>query len=202
MDPSNRLPRPARSEATLGLLQTRRTVPSASLGDPGPSLEELDQMVTIAMRVPDHGKLAPWRFIALDRAARALLAPKLQTIRTRANPDVDPTVVERQLEVFQKAPLCLIVVARAQEHVKIPIWEQELSVGASTMNLMLAAHALGYGAQWLTGWTTYHAEAKAFFGVDPEEKIAGFIHIGTAHADPSERPRPALTDHLTQWAPG
>ena len=201
MGDSDPLPRPSRSQATLELLQTRRTVPSASLGDPGPSRDELDQLVTIAMRVPDHGKLTPWRFIALDRDARIALTPKLNAIRLRANPDLDPTVLARQAEVFQKAPLCLIVVARTAEHVKIPIWEQELSVGASTMNLMIAAHAMGYSAQWLTGWATYDADAKARFGVTPEERIAGLVHIGTALSDPSERNRPALDDHLSIWAP-
>lgn len=183
----------------LDLLRTRRTIPAAFLGDPGPTAEQLSELVTIAMRVPDHGKLAPWRFIALNLEARAKLAPKLRALREADEPDMAREAHDKVAHIFQQAPLCLVVVSTACDHVKIPIWEQELSAGASVMNLMIGAHAMGLSAQWLTGWAAYNADAKSLFGVEPDEKIAGFIHIGTPTASPSERPRPPLDDHLTHW---
>lgn len=178
------------------LLQTRRTVTAAFLDEPGPSASQLEQLITIAMRVPDHGKLAPWRFVALTKQVRAALAPQLRALRAADEPDLPVESLDKVDMIFQQAPLCLVVVSTAKSHVKIPIWEQELSVGASTMNLIIGAHALGFGAQWLTGWATYNPDAKALFGVKPEEKIAGFIHIGTPTVPPVERPRPAVADHL------
>ncbi len=183
----------------LDLLQTRRTVPAAFLNDPGPTPDQLAGLVTIAMRVPDHGKLAPWRFIALDRGARTKLAPMLRALREADEPDMTQEAHDKVAHVFQQAPMCLVVVSTAREHVKIPIWEQELSAGASAMNLITGAHAMGLSAQWLTGWATYNAEAKRLLGVEIKEKIVGFIHIGTPAAPPSERPRPLLDDHLTHW---
>lgn len=181
----------------LDLLQTRRTVTAAFLDAPGPSEEQLRTLITMAMRVPDHGKLAPWRFIALTQDVRKALAPKLRALREIDEPDLPVESRDKVDSIFVQAPLCLVVVSTAAEHVKIPIWEQELSVGASTMNLMLGAHAMGYAAQWLTGWATYNADAKALFGVHEDEKIAGFIHIGTPTVPPTQRPRPAVDDHLT-----
>jgi nitroreductase len=178
-------------------LQTRRTVTAAFLEAPGPSADELHTLITIAMRVPDHGKLAPWRYIALDQSTRRILAPKLRALREVDEPDLPVESRDKVDSIFVQAPLCLVVVSTAAEHVKIPIWEQELSAGASAMNLIHGAHAMGYSAQWLTGWATYNSDAKALLGVKPEEKIVGFIHIGTASAPPNERPRPAVKDHLT-----
>ena len=185
------------AQGALELLQTRRTVSAAYLGDPGPSEAQVRDLVTIAMRVPDHGKLAPWRFVALSREDRTVLAPRLHAIRERQVDEADLPKLTRQLEVFQAAPLCLAVVSVPREHPVIPLWEQELSVGASTMNLMIAAHAMGYGAQWLTGWASTSDEAKALLGVQPQERISAFVHIGTPEAPPVERPRPTLDDHLT-----
>ncbi|MFK7792188.1 MAG: nitroreductase, partial [Devosiaceae bacterium] len=182
--------------STLELLSKRRTVTTAFLDDPGPTDEQLRDLITIAMRVPDHGKLAPWRFVALDRGVRQALAPELRKLREIDEPDLPEASRDKVDMIFVQAPLCLVVVSTAKNHVKIPIWEQELSVGASTMNLMVAAHAMGFGAQWLTGWATYNADAKALLGVSEDEKIAGFIHIGTPTVPPTERPRPAVDDHL------
>lgn len=182
---------------TLELLQKRRSVTAAFLDMPGPSPEELVTLITIAMRVPDHGKLAPWRFIALDKQARSTLAPKLKARREAVDPDVPAEKAEKDITIFQQAPLCIVVVSTAQDHPKIPLWEQHMSAGASTMNLMVAAHAMGYAAQWLTGWATYDEGAKALFDVSEDEQIVGFIHIGTPVTPPTERPRPALEDHLT-----
>lgn len=188
-------------EDALNLLLTRRTVPSAFLSGPGPSDEQVETLLTAAMRVPDHGKLAPWRFVALDEAAIALIVPQFRTIRLDEAPDAEVENLDKQLDAFAKAPLCLVVVGRARPHPKIPVWEQQLSIGASTMNLMIAAHALGFSAQWLTGWMCESHAAKELLGVSGEESIAGFVHIGTPSVPPTERPRPSLADHLVRWSP-
>ncbi len=180
----------------LELLQTRRTVTAAFLDEPGPSADQLEQLITIAMRVPDHGKLAPWRFVAMDKPVRAALAPKLRAMRSVDEPDLPVESLDKVDMIFQQAPLCLVVVSTAKEHVKIRQWEQHLSAGAGTMNLILGAHAMGFGAQWLTGWATYNTDAKVLFGVGDDEQIVGFIHIGTPTIAPVERPRPAVSDHL------
>lgn len=189
------------NDEALNLLLTRRTVPLAFLSGPGPSNEQVEILLTAAMRVPDHGKLAPWRYVALDEAALGTLTPQLRTIRLEEAPDAEPEQLDKQLNAFTKAPLCLVVIGTAREHPKIPLWEQQLSVGASTMNLMIAAHAMGFSAQWLTGWMCESERAKALLGVSEEEMIAGFVHIGTSTVPPTERPRPSLDDHLVRWTP-
>lgn len=185
----------------LSLLLTRRTVPSAFLSGPGPSDTQLDTLLTAAMRVPDHGKLAPWRYVALDEAALTVLAPQLRRIRMEEAPDAELQQLDKQLDAFTKAPLCLVVIGRLFDNPKIPLWEQQLSVGASTMNLMIATHAMGFSAQWLTGWMCDSQAAKALLGVTAGEMVAGFVHIGTPTVPPTERPRPLLDDHLVRWTP-
>lgn len=188
-------------EDALNLLLTRRTVPSAFLSRPGPDDQQVETLLTAAMRVPDHGKLAPWRFVALDEAAVALVVPQFRAIHLEETPDAEVEKLDKQLDAFAKAPLCLVVVGMSHPHPKIPMWEQQLSIGASTMNLMIAAHALGFSAQWLTGWMCESHAAKALLGVSDEESIAGFVHIGTPTVPPTERPRPSLADHLVRWTP-
>lgn len=183
----------------LDLLLTRRTVPSAFLGAPGPDAEQIETLITAAMRVPDHGKLTPWRYVALDADALATLEPQLRAIGLAEEPDVELEKLNKQLDAFVKAPLCIIVVWMPAAHPKIPLWEQQLSVGASTMNLMIASHAMGFSAQWLTGWMCESPAAKALFGVRKAETIAAFVHIGTPLAPPVERPRPSVADHLVHW---
>lgn len=185
----------------LNLLLTRRTVASAFLSRPGPSDEQIETLLTVAMRVPDHGKLAPWRYVALDEAALSTLARQFRAIRLEESPDAELEKLDKQLDAFTQAPLCLVVVGKAREHPKIPVWEQQLSIGASTMNLMVAVHAMGFSAQWLTGWMCESETAKAILGVAREETIAGFVHIGTPAVPPTERPRPTLDDHLVRWTP-
>lgn len=191
----------AMNEDALNLLLTRRTVPSAFLGGPGPSDEQVETLLTAAMRVPDHGKLAPWRYVALDAVALGIVASQLRAIRLAEEPDADLEKLDKQLDAFTKAPLCIVVVGKAREHPKIPVWEQQLSVGASTMNLMIATHAMGFSAQWLSGWMCESPAAKALLGVSDDETLAGFVHIGTPTVPTTERPRPSLADHLTRWTP-
>ena len=180
----------------LSLLLTRRSVMASFLGDPGPDDAALRTMLTAAMRVPDHGKLAPWRFVVLGREARLSLAPRIEALRKAAEPDLPDERLAKEREAFTSAPCCVVVISTAAEHPKIPLWEQHLSAGASAMNLLHAAHALGFAGQWLTGWAAYDGGAKALLGVKPEETVVGLVHIGAPLAPPTERGRPVLEDHV------
>lgn len=184
---------------TIELLATRRSVPANALAEPGPSDAELDKMLTIAARVPDHGKLAPWRFVVIAGEARAELGRRLAALLRETDPSVSEARVEAQAAAFSQSALVVAVVSTAAPHVKIPEWEQELSAGAVCMNLTIAANALGYGAQWLTGWAAYEPGAKAILGLEPNERVAGFIHIGTPTERWSDRPRPELDKIVTRW---
>ena len=185
---------------TLDLLKTRRSVPPLFLRDPGPDAAQLTEILTIASRVPDHGKLAPWRFIVIEGEARAALGERAAAC-IKAD---DPNAEERRLEDEKRrfsSPIIVTVVSRAGPHVKIPEWEQVLSAGAVCMNVVIAAHAQGFGASWLTGWCAYDPRISAALGLGEGEKIAGFIHIGTAAESISDRPRPSLEDVVTRWQP-
>jgi nitroreductase len=151
--------------------------------------------------VPDHGKLAPWRFILFRGEARLEASRRLAALLKHRDPNVSQARLDEEAKRLARAPLVIGVVSRAAEHVKIPVWEQQLSAGASLMNLVTAAHAMGYGATWLTEWVTYDDEASRILGVQPGERIAGLVHIGTPTAPPQERPRPALADIVTDWTP-
>ena len=191
---------PASDQPILDFILARRSVSAALLGDPGPSREQLASLLTAAMRVPDHGKLAPWRFIALDRQARDILGPDILAIRRAQANEISEEIIQKESHPFAAPPLCLVLVSTAGEHPKIPLLEQELSAGASAMSLMMAAHAMGFAAQWLTGWKAYSEPVKDLIGVAEGEKIVGFFYIGTALAAPTERHRPSIEDHLTYWA--
>jgi nitroreductase len=183
---------------TITLLKHRRSAPPAIMTGPGPSPDELTTMLTVASRVPDHGKLAPWRFIVVegdgrDRAGRIAL-----DIRLADKPDLDDAGRAAELGRFVRAPLVVGVVSRAAPHVKIPEWEQILSAGAVCMSLIVAARALSYSATWLTGWPAYDARFREALGLAEHERIAGFIHVGRAVAI-EDRPRPPLDEIVTKF---
>jgi nitroreductase len=182
------------------LLQTRRSVKPMELVAPGPSAHEIKTMLAIASRVPDHGKLTPWRFIIFEGDARlAAGVPIAQAFAAkRADATDDQIAFERNR--LARAPLVIAVVSTAAAHVKIPEWEQVLSAGAATMNLVLAAHALGYAANWITEWYAYDRTVLAAFGVKDNEKIAGFVHIGHQERPAEDRPRPALDAIATRYS--
>lgn len=186
---------------TIALLARRRSTPAVALAEPAPSAEELDLILTIAARVPDHGKLAPWRFVVIEGEARKALDLKLAAALKSVDASVSPERVAAQEKVFSSSALAVAVVSRAGPHVKIPEWEQVLSAGAACMNMVIAANALGYGAQWLTGWAAYDRTALAILGVGLDEKVAGFVHIGAPTERLPDRPRPALSDVVTRWRP-
>ena len=180
----------------LRFLSTRRSASAVTLAEPAPTASELDILLRLAARVPDHGKLAPWRFIILEPAAKAVFADRLEAL---ANSRGDARAVAK-LGKLKIPPLGVAVVSRPRPG-EIPEWEQLLSAGAVCTTLLYAAQALGYGANWITDWYAYDDEAKAILGLESEERVAGFIFLGTPKEPPQERERPDLAGLITAWRP-
>src|SRR5947199_4355623 len=183
----------------IDLLKTRRSVKPIELSGPGPTADELSTLLTIASRVPDHGKLAPWRFIVFEGDARARAGDVIADEFARKNPQATQADIEVEKKRLMDAPLVIAVVSFSRPHPKVPEWEQQLSGGASAMNIVTAATALGYGANWLTGWFAFDRDVLDGLGLKPDEKIAGFIHIGTPSKPNEDRPRPALSGIVTRF---
>jgi nitroreductase len=184
----------------LELLKTRRSIKPIELNGPGPSPAELETLLTVASRVPDHGKLVPWRFIIFEGEARLAAGAAIVAAFRKKYPEAKPEQAEAERQRLARAPLVIAVVSRAGAHVKIPEWEQVLSAGAAAMNLVLAAHALGYGASWITEWYAYDRGVLAALGLKENERIAGFVHIGRASEKPEDRPRPPLAEIATRFS--
>src|SRR5579863_9919567 len=182
------------SDPTLALLRSRRSVNPNFLTGPGPSHDEIEAMLAIASRVPDHGKLAPWRFLVIEGQARERLGALALELKLKDQPGLDPAAQEIEKKRFALAPLVIGVVSRARQHVKIPIWEQQLSAGAAAMTLVIAVRAFGYACSWMTEWPAYDARFRAALGLAEDERMAGFVHIGRAAIVPEDRARPALAD--------
>ncbi len=185
----------------LVLLKTRKSISAPFLAEPAPNEAELAEMLTIASRVPDHGKLTPWRFILYRGEARRQVGEALASLYATRNPGADPKAIEEERTRFAKAPLVVGVVSKAAPHPKIPEFEQLLSAGNAAMNLELAAQALGFASQWTTGWVAYDAEAGRILGLKDGERFVGFVHIGTSTVPPVDRPRPPLADVVSEWKP-
>ncbi len=183
----------------IDLLKTRRSVKPREMSGPGPSPAELETILTIGARVPDHGKLAPWRFIVFEGDARVRAGEVIAKVFARKNPNAAATEIDVEKRRLTDAPLVIGVVSFTRPHPKVPPWEQELSAGASAMNIVTAATALGYGACWLTGWFAFDREVLEGLGLKPDEKLAGLIHVGTASKTSEDRPRPALSDIVTRF---
>ncbi|MES1155270.1 MAG: nitroreductase, partial [Pseudorhodoplanes sp.] len=166
---------------------------------PGPTPAELDTLLTVASRVPDHGKLAPWRFIVFEGDARLAFGDKIAAIFRADHADATADQIDFEKKRLARAPLVVAVVSRAGPHVKIPEWEQVLSAGAAAMNLVTAAHALGYAATWITEWYAYDRRVLDALGLAASERIAGFVHIGKPAQPPEDRPRPPLSDIVTRY---
>ena len=186
----------------IELLHTRRSVPPMAMSGPGPSAGELDELLTVAARVPDHGKLAPWRFIIFEGEGRVAAGRLIAEAFLAEHPQAEAERVELERKRLSHAPLVVAVVSCAAPHEKIPEWEQVLSAGAVCMNVCHAAHALGYAANWLTDWFAYDSAARPVLGLKEGERIAGFVYLGTPVEPPQERPRPGLTDIVTRWNGG
>lgn len=184
----------------LTLLRTRRSARPRDLVAPGPDAAELREILSLAMRVPDHGKLHPWRFVHVARDRRAAFAATLQAAYRIDNPAPGRLEIEATERFARQAPALVVALSSPAVDHKIPVWEQQLSCGAACMNLVLAAHALGYAAGWVTGWAAYSPAVLAAFGAPPE-RIAGFIFIGTPGAALEERLRPEPGEVVSEWAP-
>jgi nitroreductase len=184
----------------LELLKTRRSVKPMELTGPPPSSAELDTLLTIASRVPDHGKLTPWRFIVFEGDARLKAGETIAQIFRAGHPEATPEQIEFERKRLARAPLVIAVVSRAAPHVKIPEWEQLHSSGASAMSLVLAAHAMGYAASWITEWYAYDRRVLDALGLAPDEKMTGFVHVGRPAKPPEDRPRPPLSQIVTRYS--
>lgn len=182
----------------LARLGTRRSVAPHRLGPPGPSEAEIEALLTVAARVPDHGRLVPWRFILIAGEAQRRVGAIVEAAFRADNPQASPETVAFEANRLARAPLVVAVVSRARPHVKIPEWEQVLSAGAVCTTLLHAATALGYGAAWLTEWYAYDRRILDALGLDPDERIAGFVHLGTPIEAPAERARPILAEIVTR----
>ena len=184
------LPLPVASADFQDRLARRRSAPAQSLTGPGPSRDEVERILLLGARSPDHGKLFPWRFVVMGPQSRADLAEALLPLADR-QPGADKA--RKVLMKLTAAPLTILVISAPVDSQKVPVWEQQLSAGAVCMNIEHAANALGYSASWITDWYSYDADAIALYGVQPGEQVAGFIHIGTLGEAPLERPRPDLS---------
>jgi nitroreductase len=184
--PSLNLPAPH----ALDLLLSRRSGSAKAMGEPGPSREQLAAILKAGARAPDHGKLFPWRFIVFEGDGRERFGRMLGEI-LEAEGERERQIDE-ETKRFLRAPLVVGVISAARELIKIPVWEQELSAGAVCQNLLIAAHASGFVANWITEWYAYHPKVKERLGLKPGERVAGFIYVGTSTVELEERPRPEM----------
>lgn len=183
----------------LDFLNARRSTPSRLLGAPGPDGAQQRAIIGAALRVPDHGKLTPWRILRLQGEQRLRLGEFLVQRQRERDPATPAAVLEKDRERFSFAPLILTVIAQPVAPNKVPEIEQLMSAGSVCLLLLQAAQALGFGAQWLTGWMAYDAAVAAHLGLGGDERIIGFIHIGSARETAPERLRPAFEDRVSDW---
>ena len=183
----------------LELLKTRRSVKPIEMTGPGPSAADIETLLTVAARGPDHGKLAPWRFIIFAGDARLAAGQKIAEAFRAGRPDATAEQIEFERQRLARAPLVVAVVSRAAPHVKIPEWEQQMSAGAACMNLLTAAHAMGYVGSWLTEWFAFDRAVLGALGLAEHERIAGFVYIGKPTKAPEDRDRPKLDSIVTYY---
>jgi nitroreductase len=185
----------------IDYLAVRRSIPAFQMSEPGPDKAEIEDILRIASRVPDHGKLAPWRFIVYRGEERKRIGEELLKLALEAKPDLSAEMIDVERARFTRAPVVVAVVSKAGPHVKIPEWEQLMSAGAVCLNLLMSANAHGWVSNWLTEWFAYDERAYPLLGVQSGEKVAGFIHIGSSTFPSTERPRPELSETVT-WVGG
>jgi nitroreductase len=183
----------------LAFLKTRKSGSAKAMGEPGPTPVQLRELLDVAVRVPDHGKLTPWRFIVFEGDARSRIGDIFRARWAGLHPEHGPETVNFVGSMFLRAPLIIAVVSKAGPHAKIPEWEQQMSAGAVCYNIVLAALALGFAAQWQSDWIAYDPEIKDAMGLTPSENIAGFVYVGSSTAPLEERPRPDPMTLVTRW---
>ena len=182
----------------LAFLKSRKSASAKAMSDPGPSHDQMSEILNIAARVPDHGKLSPWRFILIESEGRSRIGEGFAQVWARNNPSHGPDSLNFQRGLFLRAPIVVIVVSTAAVHAKIPLWEQHMSAAAVCYNAIMAATALGFVAQWQTDWVAYDQNAKAVMGIQNDEQVAGIIYIGTSTVPLEDRPRPDVASLLTK----
>ena len=189
------------SSEIISFLQNRRSVLARQMTEPGPDENQIHHLLEIGARVPDHGKLAPWRFLVFSGTARSAFDDKLREVYQAENPEAEGAEIDTSCTCMVRAPLVIGVVSSPKVHPKIPDWEQHLSAGAACQNILIAAQSMGFAAQWLTQWYAYDTTVSQYLGLSDTERMAGFIYIGTAIEPPKERARPDLNDITTHWVP-
>jgi len=187
------------ADGPLGLLLSRRSGSAKRMTGPGPTPAELDTILAAATRVPDHGKLTPWRFILFEDDARARFGEVLAECFHAVNPDADQDRLQTERERFLRAPTVVAVISRVREGIPIPEWEQMMSAGACCMTLVFAAHAFGYVANWITEWCAYDACVREKLGLADNERVTGFVYVGKSALPLEERPRPDFRSLVSRF---
>lgn len=193
------LPSAHPSTDTLALLRRRRSTPADHLGEPGPDAETLADIITIAARVPDHRRVTPFRFIIFEGEARAQFGEILRAAFVANEPGAEDKRIACEQNRFLRAPTIVAVISAVDENHRTPRWEQELTAGAVCQNLLLAASAHGFAAQWLTEWYAFDRTVASGLGLEPTERVAGFIYLGAASEEPKERGRPDIAAITTRF---
>ncbi len=183
--------------ALIDYLKVRRSIPAFQMREPGPDRAGIEDILRLAVRVPDHGKIAPWRFIVYTGDVRAQIGEELLKMALERDPKLSGEMIQVERSRFTRAPVVIGVISTAAPHVKVPEWEQVMSAGALCLNVLMAANAHGFVSNWLTEWFAFDEKAFPLLGVQPGEKVAGFIHIGSSDFPAVERPRPELAEKIT-----
>lgn len=187
------------TSSLLAFLKSRKSASAKAMGGPGPTPQQLAEILQLAVRVPDHGKLTPWRFIVFSGEGRAAIGQKFRARWAELNPSHGDDTLSFVAGLFTRAPVVVAVVSTAAPHVKIPEWEQQMSAAAVCFNMELAAQAHGFDVQWQSDWVAYDAGALRAMGVAEAEKVAGIIYIGTSSVPLEDRPRPDAAALTTHW---
>ena len=188
------------SAEARALMALRRSAGKNTLGEPGPSDADIAQLLTVAARVPDHRRLEPWRFIVFSGEGRAAFGREIARIFAAGTPDADPAAIATEAARFERAPVVIAVISSPDKTHKTPVWEQELSAGAVCQNLLLAANAAGWAGVWLSEWLAFHADINEALDLSLNERVAGFIYLGTASYNPPERPRANIATKITHYS--
>lgn len=188
-----------RSAEMLARLERRRSVPMRAFDSAPIPTDDLDQMLRLAARTPDHGRLVPWRFIVVEGDARQKAGERWDTLYLKHNPDLPASKRDMWTLYMLRAPVTVVLVSRTDPTSKIPEWDQMLSAGAAGMSLLVAANSLGYAGQWLLKWPGRNADAASILGVSAFERVAGFIHLGRQTEIPADRIRPDMDTVVSRW---
>lgn len=190
-----------RDKGMIDFLLTRRSIVARMMEGPGPDDADLRKILESGMRVPDHGRLTPWRFIVIRGDAREKMGDIIAEAYKAKNPDAIEEQIEIERERLTRAPVVVAVASKVVKEHKIPEWEQMLSSGAACQTMLIAALSMGYAAQWITEWYAYDPTVKAALGLDEDDRIAGYIYLGTETGEATERKRPEYDDIVSEWTP-